>query len=626
MRNAKYNQVGSKSVDAQEWSAAQRDDQSAPGAGNTAYLVTTYADANTGDICASGTAYVEFNLNGADFVMTGYSTGYLGLSARYVSNAGIDRAGTSQPMRVMPSVAAVKGSAETSTNTTLKVNLNVQEYSTDDFHLLGVGGLFGVANFRTPGKTKDGYTFDPDTYSIVSNLTIGKSSISLSYVDAGNSSATPTLDDVTLDANADANKEYKSIVGVGGVAGVLAPGDSKYMGGQVTNFTTSGLTINSPSSAGSLFGYAASANLSDGGQYLAKKGAELTNMTMRLVNCGFSSLNITADRDAGGFFGYLVTKGSSNRSNSGVWNTEETTYGGNSNIVSNGKADATGVGGFVGHVKNGFNVNAWGDSRSTVVKGLTLDNDSNVNNAAGTGGLVGIYEAVNEYACAVNGVKVISTGNAKTIIKGCKFVGGIIGLVSKGARLKIAIADVSIDAVEMPKSNKKPVGLPLGYKGAVIGGMNGSSGQMTLSNSVVSNITFDDERSGFVIGGVGSGDSAIYTLNNRFENNTLNAGNSGALAGYDAGKVYGQNILIRNLTYAQASNQGLLLGSLFINTGNAQPGVCVAGLDLQLAASQTNGSIPTRLAVSDDTGFNARSFVAYADYNDNAKKNQWLER
>ena len=611
VRNAQYDQVGNQSLDANnsEWLAAKQDDQSAPSAGNTAYLVTTYADAGTGNICAGNTAYVEFGLNDASFDMTSYSTGYLGLSARYVSNAGIDRSGKSQPTCVMPSVAAVKGSADASTNTTLKVKLDVKEYKTDDYHLLGVGGLFGVANFRTPGKTGDGkYTFDPDTYSIVSNLTIGGSNISLSYVDAAGTSTVPDL----------------GIVGVGGVAGVLAPGDpefkdSKYMGGQVTNFTASGLTINSPSSAGSLFGYAGAATLSADGQYLAKKEFELTSMTMRLVNCGFSSLNITADRDAGGFFGYLVTKGSSNRGNSGVWNTEETTYGGNSNIVSNGKADATGVGGFVGHVKNGFNVNAWGDSRSTVVKGLTLDNGSNVNNAAGTGGLVGIYEAVNEYACAVNGVKVISTGNAKTIIKGCKFVGGIIGLVSKGARLKIAITDVNIDAVEMPKSNKKPVGLPLGYKGAVIGGMNGSSGQMTLSNSVVSNITFDDERSGFVIGGVGSGDSAIYTLNTRFENNTLNAGNSGALAGYDAGKVYGQNILIRNLTYAQTSNQGLLLGSLFINTGNAQPGVCVAGLDLQLAASQTNDSIPTRLAVSDDTGFNARSFVAYADYNDNAK-------
>lgn len=608
VRNAQYNQVGNKSLGTSdpEWLAAKKDDQSAPGDGNTAYLVTTYANANTGNICAEKTAYVEFNLNGASFDMTNYSTGYLGLSARYVSNAGIDRSGKSQPARVMPSVAAVKGSDDVSKSATLKVKLDVKEYKTDDYHLLGVGGLFGVANFRTPGKTADGQSFNPDTCSIISNLTIGESNISLSYVDAAGTSTVPDL----------------SIVGVGGVAGVLAPGDpTKYMGGQVTNFTASGLTINSPSSAGSLFGYAGAANLSTDGQYLAKAGDELKNMTMRLVNCGFSNLNITADRDAGGFFGYLVTKGSSNRSNSGVWNTEETTYGGNSNIVSNGKADATGVGGFVGHVKNGFNVNAWGDSRSTVVKGLTLDNGSNVNNAAGTGGLVGIYEAVTEYACAVNGVKVISTGNAKTIIKGCKFVGGIIGLVSKGARLKIAIADVSIDAVEMPKSNKKPVGLPLGYKGAVIGGMNGSSGQMTLSNSVVSNITFDDERSGFVIGGVGSGDSAIYTLNNRFENNTLNAGNSGALAGYDAGKVYGQNILIRNLTYAQASNQGLLLGSLFINTGNAQPGVCVAGLDLQLAASQTDGSIPTRLAVSDDTGFNARSFVAYADYNDNAKTN-----
>lgn len=622
VRNAQYNQVGNKSLGANDsdWLAAKQDDQSAPGDGNTAYLVTTYADANAGNICASDTAYVEFNLNGASFDMTGYSTGYLGLSARYVSNAGIDRDGKSQPARVMPSVAAVKGST---TSTALKVNLDIKEYGADDYHLLGVGGLFGVANFRTPGKTADGQSFNPDTYSIISDLTIEKSNISLSYVDAAGASTNKAFDGVALSGDPEVDIKYKNIVGVGGVAGVLAPNDSKYMGGQVTNFTSSGLTINSPSSAGSLFGYAGAANLSADGRYLAKNGSELTSMTVRLVNCGFSNLNITADRDAGGFFGFLVTKGSSNRSNSGVWNTEETTYGGNSNIVSNGKAlndsNATGVGGFVGHVKNGFNVNAWGDSCSTVVKGLTLDNSSNVNNAAGTGGLVGIYEAVNEYACAVNGVEVVSTRNAKTIIRGCKFVGGIIGLVSKGARLKIAIDDVNIDAVEMPKSNKKPVGLPLGYKGAVIGGMNGSSGQMTLSNSVVSNITFDDERSGFVIGGVGSGDSAIYTLNNRFENNTLNAGNSGALAGYDAGKVYGQNILIRNLTYAQASNQGLLLGTLYTQASNAKPGVCVAGLDLQLGANQTNSSIPTRLAAGNDTGFSDRSFVAFADYNDNAK-------
>ena len=622
VRNAQYNQVGNKSLGANDsdWLAAKQDDQSAPGDGNTAYLVTTYADANAGNICASDTAYVEFNLNGASFDMNGYSTGYLGLSARYVSNAGIDRDGKSQPARVMPSVAAVKGST---TSTTLKVNLDIKEYGADDYHLLGVGGLFGVANFRTPGKTADGQSFNPDTYSIISDLTIEKSNISLSYVDAAGASTNKAFDGVALSGDPEVDIKYKNIVGVGGVAGVLAPNDSKYMGGQVTNFTSSGLTINSPSSAGSLFGYAGAANLSADGRYLAKNGSELTSMTVRLVNCGFSNLNITADRDAGGFFGFLVTKGSSNRSNSGVWNTEETTYGGNSNIVSNGKAlndsNATGVGGFVGHVKNGFNVNAWGDSCSTVVKGLTLDNSSNVNNAAGTGGLVGIYEAVNEYACAVNGVEVVSTRNAKTIIRGCKFVGGIIGLVSKGARLKIAIDDVNIDAVEMPKSNKKPVGLPLGYKGAVIGGMNGSSGQMTLSNSVVSNITFDDERSGFVIGGVGSGDSAIYTLNNRFENNTLNAGNSGALAGYDAGKVYGQNILIRNLTYAQASNQGLLLGTLYTQASNAKPGVCVAGLDLQLGANQTNSSIPTRLAAGNDTGFSDRSFVGFADYNDNAK-------
>lgn len=614
VRNAKYDHVGERlDVTSPEWLAAKRDDQSAPSADNTAYLVTTYANANTGNICAEKTAYVEFNLNGASFDMTNYSTGYLGLSARYVSSAGIDRSGKSQPTRVIPSVAAVKGSDDVSKSATLKVKLDVKEYKTDDYHLLGVGGLFGIANFRTPGKTADGQSFNPDTYSIISNLTIGESNISLSYVDAAGTSTVPDL----------------SIVGVGGVAGVLAPSDSKYMGGQVTNFTTSGLTINSPSSAGSLFGYAGAANLSTDGQYLAKAGDELKNMTMRLVNCGFSNLNITADRDAGGFFGYLVTKGGSN--NSGVWNIQETTYGGNSSIVStknflNG-SNAVGVGGFVGHVKNGFNVNlnSWGGSSSTVVKGLTLDNDRNAYDAAGTGGLIGIYEAVDGCTCVVSGVQVISVEGAKTVIKGCKFVGGIIGLVSKGRSHVITVDNVSIDAVEMPKSNTSipvtnPKQLTLGYKGAVIGGMNGASGQMTLSNSAVSNMTFDDERSGFVIGCVGSGASIIYTLNSRFESNTLNAGNSGALVGHDAGKVYGQNILIRNLTYAKASSQGLLLGSLYIKAGNAEPGVCMAGLDLQLSSNQTNSSIPTRFAVSNDTGFNNRSFVAFADYNDNAKK------
>lgn len=646
VRNAQYDQVGNQSLDANnsEWLAAKQDDQSTPSAGNTAYLVTTYADAGTGNICAGNTAYVEFSLNDASFDMTSYSTGYLGLSARYVSNAGIDRGGMSQPTCVMPSVAAVKGSADASTNTTLKVKLDVKEYKTDDYHLLGVGGLFGVANFRTPGKTGDGkYTFDPDTYSIVNNLTIGESNISLSYVDAAGDSTNKAFDGVALSDDVEADIKYKNIVGVGGVAGVLAPNDSKYMGGQVTNFTSSGLTINSPSSAGSLFGYAGAANLSADGQYLAKTGGELTNMTMRLVNCGFSKLNITADRDAGGFFGYLVTKKSDNKSKySGVWNTEETTYGTNSIIASNGKvllrkdhnigenklldyeSRATGVGGFVGHVKNSFNVNAWSGSGSTVVKGLTLDNDRNAYDAAGTGGLVGIYEeAVDGCTCVISGVQVISAKGAKTVIKGCKFAGGIIGLVSKGRLHAITVDNVSIDAVEMPKSNTSipvttPKQLTLGYKGAVIGGMNGASGQMTLSNSTVSNMTFDDERSGFVIGCIGSGISTIYTLKSRFENNTLNAGNSGALVGHDAGKVCGQNILIRNLTYAKASGQGLLLGSLYIKAGNAEPGVCVAGFDLQLGTGQTYDSIPTRLAVSDDTGFNGRSFVAYADYNDKA--------
>lgn len=611
VRNAQYDQVGNKNLGANDsdWLAAKQDDQSAPSAGNTAYLVTTYADANTGNICADNTAYVEFNLNGASFNMSNYSTGYLGLSARYVSNAGIDNSGKSKPTSVMPSVAAVKGSANASTNTTLQVQLNVQEYKTDDFHLLGIGGLFGVANFRTPEKTADGKSFNPDTYSIISNLTIGESSISLSYVDADNSSATPTLDNVTLDANVDANKKYKSIVGVGGVAGVLAPGDSKYMGGQVTNFTTSGLTITSPSSAGSLFGHAGAANLNTDGQYLVKKGSELTNMTMRLVNCGFSNLNITADRDAGGFFGYLVTK---KKSNSGVWNTKKTVYGASSNIVSNGKelsgSKATGAGGFVGHAKYCFWINepAWGEHVDVGVSGLAV-NSGSTDGAAGTGGLIGLFENAN--SCKINAV----TFSSSVSLAGAYNVGGLIGRNHDSSDKAANIIDsVKVEAIEMSAGQA--------YLGGFVGCIF-KSGPLYISNSTVKGVAFNSRNSGAVVGYSVTGGVDTSITNCRFENNSINGAVSGALVGFLSGNLFGANVLIRSNTFGTKA-KGLLVGFAVANNNN--PAVRIAGLDYQLGNNQADTGLEiasNNPSGNDGKGFLGRSFVAFADYNDNAKTN-----
>lgn len=624
VRNAQYDQVGNQSLDANnsEWLAAKQDDQSAPSAGNTAYLVTTYADAGTGKICADNgadkTAYVEFNLNGASFDMTNYSTGYLGLSARYVSNAGIDRAGTSQPMRVMPSVATVKG---VSAGTTLKVKLNVKEYKTDDFHLLGVGGLFGVANFRTPGKTTSGaYTFNPDTYSIISNLTIGESSISLSYVDAVGDSTNKAFDGVALSDDAEADIKYKSVVGVGGVAGVLAPNDSKYMGGQVTNFTASGLTITSPSSAGSLFGHVGYANLSAGDKYLVTSGSELTNMTMRLVNCGFSNSNIAADRDAGGFFGYLLTRGGSN---SGVWNTEETTYGTNSNIASNGKfllrkdhkegeklkpyeSKVTGAGGFAGHAKYCFWVNepAWGECVDVVVSGLAVNNGS-TDSAAGTGGLIGLFENAN--SCKINAV----TLSSSVSLAGAYNVGGLIGRNHDSSGKAPNIIDsVNVNAIEMSAGQA--------YLGGLVGCIY-KSGPLYISNSTVKGVAFNSKNSGAVVGYSVTGGVDTSITNCRFENNSINGNVSGSLVGFLSGNLSGANVLIRSNTFGMKV-KGLLVGFAVANNNN--PAVRIAGLDYQLGKDQAD--IGLKIADNnppgnDGKGFEGRSFVAYADYNDNAK-------
>lgn len=619
VRNAQYNQVGNKSLGANDsdWLAAKQDDQSAPGDGNTAYLVATYADANAGNICASDAAYVEFNLNGASFDMTGYSTGYPGLSARYVSNAGIDRDGKSQPARVMPSVAAVKGST---TSTTLKVNLDIKEYGADDYHLLGVGGLFGVANFRTPGKTADGQSFNPDTYSIISNLTIGESSISLSYVDAAGDSTNKAFDGVALSDDAEADIKYKSVVGVGGVAGVLAPNDSKYMGGQVANFTASGLTITSPSSAGSLFGHVGYANLSAGDKYLVTSGSELTNMTMRLVNCGFSNSNIAADRDAGGFFGYLLTRGGSN---SGVWNTEETTYGTNSNIASNGKfllrkdhkegeklkpyeSKVTGAGGFAGHAKYCFWVNepAWGERADVVVSGLAVNNGS-TDSAAGTGGLIGLFENAN--SCKINAV----TLSSSVSLAGAYNVGGLIGRNHDSSGKAPNIIDsVNVNAIEMSAGQA--------YLGGLVGCIY-KSGPLYISNSTVKGVAFNSKNSGAVVGYSVTGGVDTSITNCRFVNNSINGNVSGSLVGFLSGNLSGANVLIRSNTFGMKV-KGLLVGFAVANNNN--PAVRIAGLDYQLGKDQAD--IGLKIADNnppgnDGKGFEGRSFVAYADYNDNAK-------
>lgn len=623
VRNAQYNQVGNKSLgtDDSDWLTAMQDDQSAPSADNTAYLVTTYADASTGNICADNTAYVEFSLNDASFDMTSYSTGYLGLSARYVSNAGIDRSGKSQPTCVMPSVAAVKGSADASTNTTLKVKLDVKEYKTDDYHLLGVGGLFGVANFRTPGKTRDGkYTFDPDTYSIISNLTIGESNISLSYVDAGNPSAIPTLDNVTLDANADANKKYKSIVGVGGVAGVLAPGDSKYMGGQVTNFTTSGLTIGSPSSAGSLFGHAGYAMLNAGDKYLATAGSDLSSMTMRLVDCGFSNLNITADRDAGGFFGYLVTKGvnkSISKGASGVWNTKETVYGDNSSIVTTGKflngSKAIGAGGFVGHAKGSFWINEpnWGEHAAIGISTLTVNNkadgfEAKEEKTVGTGGLLGLFENAN--SCSIYAVALSSSVS----LAGAYNVGGLIGRNHDSSGKAPNIIDsVRVDSVEL-SARQECLG---GFVGCIY-----KSGPLRISNSTVAGVVFNSKNSGAVVGYSATGDVETSITNCRFENNSISGTVSGSLVGFLSGNLFGTNVLIGANAFV-ANARGLLVG-FAVDNKQTNPTVRIAGLDYQLGEDQADTGLEiasNNPSGKDGKGLLGRSFVAYADYNDNAK-------
>ena len=383
------------------------------------------------------------------------------------------------------------------------------------------------------------------------------------------------------------------------------------MGGQVTNFTTSGLVITSPSSAGSLFGHAGYAILSAGDKYLATAGSELSGMTMRLVNCGFSNLNITADRDAGGFFGYLVTK---KNSNSGVWNTRKTTYGTSSSIVSNGKelngSKATGVGGFVGHAKYCFWINepTWGERVETTLSALTVNNKNALEGTnAGTGGLIGLFEDPN--SCKINAVVLSPTMS----LEGANNVGGLIGCFfnNNTDRANNVIDSVEVDGIKLPKAQK--------YQGGLIGCVY-RAGAFYISNSTVSGVVFDNGTSGAVVGYSAGAGVNFNVINCRFENNAINGAGSGCLAGFLAGNIIGTNILISRNTF-RTNGQGYLVGNV-LNSTSSNPTVRIAGLDYQLGENQfdsgleiTGNNAPSG---QDGKGFLGRSFVAYADYNDKA--------
>lgn len=646
VRNASYSKIGDVADrDDVDWQTAKKDDQNAPGASmriadpgfdgddvNSPYLVATYANKQTGYICSEDIPFVEFVFDGGvngEYDMSDYGTGYLGLSGRYMTNASLrpnkdskETAPENSTGKIIPSVGAVKGAENAVAN--IKVSLDVKEYSNDDYHLLGVGGLFNIANFRSPGKSGSGYKVDADSYEIISNLTMsGK--IAYSFL------TNKVLNDVTLDVDDAVNKRLRSIVGVGGVAGILAPSDINYRGGQTVSYEAQDLTVESPGAGGSIFGQAGYANLNEetetkesdstagGIRYFAKAegSSDLKSMTMRLKGCSYASLNITADRDAGGFFGFLVSK-----NNSGYLASKNILLGQDSVIKSNGKTlnqgwgpNDTAAGGLVGHAKGSFciNNNDWGETvGGLTVAGVSVENkNENGKSESSSGGLIGQYEAIS--TCKIRNLTIVSTAETKTSVSGYCNIGGLIGRIPSQGVKNVRVDETAVDGVSLTASSTSN-----GYVGGIIGNcymfFNEKNPGVTVNNSKIQNLSVDASNAGG-IAGYGIGNFVIQ--NTAFINNTWNGNTSGALIGYQDSILTGTNILIRNNVFGSKGRQGLVSGAAY--TVHACS-VRIAGLDVQLGEGQVSGDLPSSIAPGTESSSN-KSFVAFADYTDKAKAN-----
>lgn len=638
VRNAQYNSIGNVASAGGDWSVALKDDTKAPGAetyvkptsdavgnfnsaidgANTPYLVTAYANPETSFICASvrntSICMVDIKFVDDTYDMTGYGSGYLGLSARYVTNAALDGSlgnGAKYTYSVNPQVTSIDGAGAT-----LKVYKNEKEYAKDDFHTLGVGGLFCTAGFITPLQN-----FDPGTYQILKDLTISGSTISLSYYDAN------SLNDVTLSANTTQNQRLRSIVGVGGIAGILSPESNSYKGGQVEDVAVTGTGITSPATAGSLFGMAAyalrstSENSVGAGVFAYADGnSDIAGMTMRLKNCSYDSVDIQADRWAGGFFGNLTTK----NTNSGFLVTKENFFvGKDSTIHSKGKnldmmwgQSDTYAGGLVGYAKSKFQINSFDDSASKtlVMENVEVSNDCTTWGGAATGGLIGRYESPTN--CNIKDVVVRSSDPSEKKIIGktsagsgnFNHVGGLIGR-SDQTDAKFVFTNCVIDSMNLAASY---------YAGGLIGSYTNNL-SITADGVCVQGCDINSNSAGGLVGFSNNGNSQIYVKNSKLVNNTFAGSNTAAVMGEAKAEQHWSNVLLKENIFGNETNANKNQGVLIGNASDCA-GAYIAGLDIQLTENQTTAnSLPSassktvyfRNAPSD---FDSKSYISFANY------------
>lgn len=615
VRNASYANVGKPESAAGDFEIAKNDDQKAPGKQgwhgplnhdddvNSPYLVASYAaNYQTGYVCASKSIgmSLEFKEN-ATYDMTGYGTGYVGLSGRYYSNACNSNEAATDRDRITPHVATIDGNGATITVGTKGAAYGVVEYADDDYKVSGVGGLFSTVMF-TSSYVAPSVTANDGAQ--VKDLTFSNCNVALTYIDT-NGEAKP-------------GEAPNDLTGAGLLAGATANYDDGTCG-IYCNVQMKNCTVSGAKSVGGLLG--------SSGRARRTTREDRTYMVefsdgwgpAYLYDCSYTGLNVTGEKNVGGYVGTVASA-------CGVWTTagtgvSEKTVAANSTITATGTTPY--VGGVLGYAKSSdisVNTNvgtteAVSSSSTAVISGVNvLATGENTDTCMGAGGVLGsAYSGV----ISMSNVRIDGGDGSKNALIGdetgknttIRNAGGLIGEVTTSIyRSNVYwFEGCSVENIDVAGTNQ--------CSGGLIGYFYSNDG-ITCNNIAIEGATIKGSWSGGLLGAIHNGSDVINVTNTRVSNTTFSGRSNGGIAGDGRGQFHLVNVLMDSNSYNAGKTQGVLLGE--VDTGDGKYSLSAAGVEVKPGSGKTTSDLPPMVYTTNTVAVNRKTYIAFGDYNGTA--------
>ena len=641
VRNAEYTAVG-KPADAaaeSDFQTSTNDDLKAPGNQeyqgaldsqdgqdvNSPYLVKKYAtDWRTGYVCAMGVCGMDLKFEqGMIYDLTGYGSGFLGLSGRYYSNACATDKKVNDKDFITPGIATINGNGAT-----IKVSNNTREYVDDDYNIAGVGGLFSTIKFYSSAYNKG--SIEANDNANVSSLNFKNCNISLAYVSSSG-----------VEQSASTSNKNSGWVGVGCLAGSTAnQGASDGAAyGVFKSVAVSNSTVAGGCMAGGLIGSAGLMTRSADGSNGSIVNYGGTSSPVKLYDCSYSGITVSARSNAGGFVGYI------NSGDCGVWVSNDKTVANSSTISIIEKAGDTldwncAAGGIFGLTGGALSVNTGqGDGASQVatISDVSLVVNHSVSGKPAALGVGGIAGRTVTYDSNVNRVKVTSTKKASedrptyfgslgaasdTSNTHAISTGGIIG----STKNKVTLSSCTVEKLRMGVTE---------HAGGLVGATTDGN-TLSATNVTVDDVQFDGARCGGILGNCqDQGGTNVVVSNATVKNCSFGALNSvwqhedglyrnhsGGIVGAASGTIKIANVLISKNDFRQPGGQGFLLGDTAQAASNYK-GLYAAGVDIVLKDGSDSSSTPKPIKYFNSSAVadvNKKSYIAFGVYGNTLPK------